>query len=103
MKLRVSSVHGVNDGVIIELVQEKMQVPVAQENTQTDEARILKKLQQGMKSMGIVIDMREYMDQQPNTPQRFRTGLWFSLEDYADMGKPTVGDVLKFSVTKEEE
>lgn len=98
LNLRVAAVDSVRDGVIVVLVQDKMQIPVA-EDPLSDDVRVFKKMAKGLKAMGIGIDFTEY-PQSPNTSTSFRTGLWVTMEDYEAMGKPTVGDTLSFNIEK---
>lgn len=104
LSIRVEGVQQVRDGVIIMLVQDKLQVPVAEDSEDTDEARVFKKMRQGLKQMGFNIDVMQMpMPCNPNTAKTFRTAIWVTAEDYEKMGKPTVGDMLKCKIEKVED
>lgn len=85
----------VNDGLIIVIQQERMKIPVA-DDAPSDEAVFIKKLTRSMKMAGIPM---QFM----NAPceHGFRTGFWLPMEDYEQLGKPTVGDLLVFVVKLE--
>lgn len=97
LSLHIVGVEEVRDGVIIVLQQEKMQIPEAQDPL-TDEAKMFKKIAKGMQQVGLNLEM---MPPCPNNPKNFRTGLWFTMEDYEAMGKPTVGEMLELNAEKE--
>lgn len=99
LTIRVVGVEAVRDGVIIILVQDKQQVPIAPE-LESDETKVIKKMRAGMMAIGIDLS-QVTMPCNPDTAKSFRTGIWVTNEDYESMGKPTVGDVLRFAVEKE--
>lgn len=102
LKLAIAAVEKAPDGIIIVVIQEKMQVPVAEPDQNSDEMRMFKKMQAGLRTMGFAINMDEAMQGCPNNPRSFRTGFWMSVEDYEQLGRPTVGDFLAFNLTKEQ-
>ena len=97
--LRVAGIQSVRDGVVILLIQDKMQVPLAEEPP-SDETKMVKKIVKGFASMGFAIDEMFPCPPSPNTPRSFNTAIWVTMEDYERMGKPTVGDSLSFNVEK---
>lgn len=95
--LRVGGVEAVPDGVLVMMIIDKPHMPVA-ENFASDEARVVKKMANTLQSMGFVLDPPPDC-MMPNTPKAFRTGLWFTIEDYEKLGRPTVGDTLELAIS----
>lgn len=97
LKLAIAAVEQAPDGIIIVLVQEKMQLPIAEPDMNSDEARMIKKMTTGFRMMGIQVAPMGHDPFCPNNPQ-FKTGFWMSEEDFEQLGKPTVGDILTFNL-----
>lgn len=96
-KAKVLGVEAVLDGIVIIVQQEKIKIPVAEEQN-TDEALVAKKIMRGMTIIGFPVDA---MECQRNSG--LKTPIWLSTEDYENMGKPTVGDTLQFRMEKLQE
>lgn len=98
LKAKIIGVESGFEGIILVIQQEKMKIPVAEDyDSNSDEAIIAKKLARSMKMVGINLNM--------GCQERggFRTGFWMSTEDYEQMGKPTVGDMIRLNVEKLDE
>lgn len=93
---KILGVEAVCDGIIIVIQQNKMQIPVAPE-PETDESIMVRKMARSLQGIGIHMDALPRM--QCNSG--FKTGIWVTQEDYEEMGKPTVGDTLKFTIKAE--
>lgn len=96
-KAKVLGVEAVLDGIVIIVQQEKIKIPVAEEQN-TDEALVAKKIMRGMTIIGFPVDA---MECQRNSG--LKTPIWLTTEDYENMGKPTVGDTLQFRMDKLQE
>lgn len=92
----VIGVEKANDGVIIVIQQDKQKLPIAEE-PECDEERMAKKMFRSLRNMGLPVELMR------GEERGFRTGFWVPTEEYDQMGKPTVGDVLRFSIEKLEE
>lgn len=95
-KAKVRGVESAFEGIIIIVEQEKMEIPVAEEPQNTDEMIIAKKIKRSMKMLGMPVETCQ-------AKGGFKTPFWIPEEDYEDMGKPTVGDILQFRVEKVKE
>lgn len=93
LKGKILGVEEGFEGIVIIIQQEKMKIPVAEDNLDSDEALIVKKISRSMKMIGIPFDaMRQERE------RGFKTCIWMPVEDYESLGKPTVGDMLQFNV-----
>lgn len=95
-KGKVLGVETAFEGVVIIIQQEKMEIPVAKEPENTDEALFAKRIKRSMKMVGIPVD-------ECPAKSGFKTPIWVTMEDYESMGKPTIGDVLQFRLDKVKE
>lgn len=95
LKAKVVAVEQVHDGVIVVIQQDKLKIPVAEEPSNTDEARFVKNLTRSLKVAGFPVQL------QLPCEQGFKTGFWLPMEDYETLGKPTIGDTLIFDVKVE--
>lgn len=91
---KIIGVEQAQGGVVIILVQEKMKIPIAEE-IQSDELMVAKKMKHALRVVGLNLEMPTCMD------GSFRTGLWFPMEEYEALGKPTIGDVLHLAIKVE--
>lgn len=70
--------------MVIVIQQEKMQIPIAED----------------LKPQSVEKMMKMVFNEMQQRTKSFRTGFWVSIEDYEQMGKPTVGDMIKIQIEK---
>lgn len=99
LKAKIIGVEQAFGGIIVVIEQEKMKLPIAEEQFEnTDEAIIAKKMARSFKMIGFNVDNM----MRPCEERGFRTGFWMAVEEYEEIGKPTVGDLLVMVVKLEE-
>lgn len=96
LKAKIIAVEEAMGGVIVVIQQEKMRIPVAEDDNTSDEAIFAKKFARSMKGIGLNIEMMR-----PCEDSGFRTGFWMQMEEYEELGKPTIGDIMVFMVKLE--
>lgn len=95
VKAKIIGVEEAMGGVVVVIQQEKMKIPVAEDDN-TDEAIFAKKFARSLKGIGLNIDMMR-----PCEDRGFRTGFWMQMEEYEELGKPTIGDIIVLLVKLE--
>lgn len=94
-KGKILAVETAFEGVVLVVQQERIEIPFAKEPENTDEAILAKKIKRSMKMVGFPIEAMVC-----EAKSGLKTPIWLTMEDYEDMGKPTVGDRLQFRVEK---
>lgn len=97
LKAKIIAVQTAMEGVVVVIQQDRPTIPIADNAPPSDETIVVRKMMSAMRGAGINI---EPMMHSPSDVG-FRTGFWMPLEDYEQMGKPSIGDVIVFALKVE--